>query len=63
LHSHRRELLVGDLELRSRIESAAVAPQPLAEQQVRAGELGAHAGSAEVVDRRAKPAFGVGAAT
>ena len=61
LHAHRREQLVRDVELGARVEPATLAPQPLAVQQLCAGELGAHASAAQMLDRRAEPAIGVGA--
>jgi hypothetical protein len=46
-------------QLRPRLGPAALAAQPLAVQQVRAGEFGPKAGAAEPVGRLAVPALGV----
>jgi hypothetical protein len=48
--SHRRELIVGGAELGARVDSAILAAQPLAVEQVRARQVHAHLGSSEVVE-------------
>src|SRR5438105_4147271 len=53
LHAHRVQHLVGDAQLLARVDAAALAAQPLAVEQMRAGELHAHAGTAEACDRLA----------
>ena len=48
-----------NVELGSRVESVTVAPQPLAVQQVGAGEFGLDICAAQMVDRAAEAAVGV----
>ena len=50
IHAHRRELVVGGVELGARVAPAILAAKPLAVEQVSAGELGAHPCSAEMLD-------------
>ena len=58
LASHRGEHLVRGAQLLAGVEAAALAAQPLAVEEMRAGQLGAHAGAAEPVDRLAVQALG-----
>ena len=58
LHPDRRELLVGGAELLARVDPATLAAQPLAVEQVRAGELGPQPGAAQPLDRLAIQALG-----
>ena len=53
LHPDRRELVVGRAELCARVDATALAAQPLAVEQVRAGEFGAEPGAPETLDRLA----------
>src|SRR4029450_5415757 len=46
LHPHRREQLVSGAQLLTRVQPAALAAQPFAVDKMRAGELGADAGTA-----------------
>jgi hypothetical protein len=63
LHADRGEHVVRGAQLRPRVGLPALAAQPLAEQQVRARQLGPKAGTAQPVDRLAIPALGVLAVT
>ena len=58
LHAHRRQHLVGGPQLPARFNAAALAAQPLAVEQVTAGELHADAGTAEAGDRLPVEAVG-----
>ena len=49
----RDEQLVGDAQLLARVDAPALAAQPLAVEQVRAGELRPQPGAAEPLDRLA----------
>src|SRR5581483_10631176 len=51
LHPDRAEQVVRGPELLARLDASALAAQPLAEEQVRAGELGPERSSAEPADR------------
>ena len=51
--AHRLQHLVGGAQLLARIGPPVLTAQPLAVDQVRAGQLGADAGPAKVLDRRA----------
>jgi hypothetical protein len=57
-HAHRVQHVVGYPQLLAGLGAAPLAAQPLAVEQVRAGELGAQAGPAQAVDRLAVPALG-----
>ena len=60
LHADRRELVVRGAQLRTRVDPAILAAQPLAVEQVRAGELGPQPGAAQPLDRLAiQPLGGV----
>jgi len=59
LHADRVEHLVRGAQLRPRVDPPALAAQPLAVEQVRAGQLGPEAGAAQPADRLAIPALGV----
>ena len=52
-HADRGEHVVGGAQLRARVRAAALPAQPLAVEQVRAGQLRAQPGPAEPVDRLA----------
>src|SRR5206468_12888085 len=56
--AHRRERLVRLPQLLARVEPPALAPQPLAVQQPRAGELWAQRGAPEAIDGLAVPPLG-----
>src|SRR6267378_6841453 len=58
LHAHRRQHLVGGAQLLAGVYAAALAAQPLAIEQVGAGELHADAGTPEARDRLAVEALG-----
>ena len=49
---------MGDVKLCPRVDPGALPAQPLSVQQVRAGEVGADAGTAKPLDRLAVPALG-----
>jgi hypothetical protein len=51
-------LVVGGAELGPRVAPAILAAKPLTVEQVRTGELRAHACSAEVLDRVAEASLG-----
>ena len=53
LHADRGEQVVGGAQLRARVDAAILAAQPLAVEQVRAGELGTQPRAAEPLDRLA----------
>jgi hypothetical protein len=53
LHADRGEHLVRGAKLRLRVGLPVLAAQPLAVKQMRTGELGTKAGTAEPADRRA----------
>ena len=53
VRAHRQERLARDAQLLARVDPPALAAQPLAVEQARAGELHAHAGAAEALDRLA----------
>ena len=59
LHADRGEHVVRGAQLRPRVGPPALAAQPLAVQQVRAGQFGTKAGAAEPADRLAVQALGV----
>src|SRR5258708_7488180 len=59
LHADRGEHLVRCAQLRPRLGPAALAAQPLAVEQVRAGKLKTNAGAAQLADRLAIPGLGV----
>ena len=59
LHADRGEHVVRGAQLRPGFGPSALAAQPLAVEQVRAGEFGPEAGAAQPVDRLAIPAVGV----
>ena len=58
LHADRGELVVGGAELRARVDPPVLAAQPLAVEQVRAGELRAQPRAAQPLDRLAVQALG-----
>ena len=58
LHADRRELVVGGAELHAGVDAAILPAQPLAVEQVGAGELGAQSCAAEPLDRLAVQALG-----
>ena len=49
--AHRRQRLVGGPQLRPGVDPSTFPPQPFAVEQLRAGELDAHPGAAEPLDR------------
>ena len=53
LDAHRVQHVVGGAQLLARVDAAALAAQPLAVEQMAAGELDADAGTAEARDRLA----------
>ena len=57
LDAHRVQHLVGRAQLLARVDAAALASQPLAVEQMAAGELHADAGTAEAIDRLVVQAF------
>ena len=59
LHADRVEHVVRGAQLRPRVGPAPLAAQPLAVEQVRAGQFGPEAGAAQPVDRFAVAALGV----
>ena len=54
----RQQLLAGDAQLLARVDPPALAAQPLAVEQMRAGELHAQARAPEALDRLAVAALG-----
>jgi len=60
--THRVQHLVGRAQVLPRLNTAALAAQPLPVQQVTAGELGADPGPAQALDRLAVAGLGLGAA-
>jgi hypothetical protein len=59
LHAHRRELLVRCAQLGPGVNPAVRPSKPLAEEQMRAGELSADPGSIQLLDRLAIRGFGI----
>ena len=57
-HADRGEHVIGGPQLLPRVDSSVLAAQPLAVQQVGAGQIRAELGTAEPVDRLAVPALG-----
>jgi hypothetical protein len=57
-HADRGEHAVGDVQLLARVDAAVFAAQPLAVQEVRAGQIRALLGAPEPADRLAVPALG-----
>jgi hypothetical protein len=60
LEARGREQLVSDAQLLAGVQPPALAAQPLAVEQMRAGELHAHAGAPEPLDRLAVKVLAVG---